>query len=217
MPGTPKHVFISHSARDDAIGRRVCAILEGEGIPCWYSSRPKDLEPGLEWDDSIAAALRKSAAVVLLFSAASDQSKWVKRELLIAAKNDIPVLPVRLEDVEPTGGMEVQLVSVQWIEAFKSFDTSLALLVTRLRPLFPLAPAPPRGNASPPLRLPPARDSPKGRDAPPDLSYDVHRMGGRWREAARLSLTGLPALFLCLLIFISLVVALAYLKRWSWP
>ncbi len=137
MPPVLKHVFISHSHADNAIGQRLCDILELRGIKCWYSSRHSDLEPGGEWDDNIVGALDRSIAVVLLFSAASNKSIWVKRELLMAGRRDLPIYPLRLENVSPTGGMEAHLASVQWTDAFPGpLERYLNAIIARLLPHF---------------------------------------------------------------------------------
>jgi|GEM_PF-4914505 len=136
MPAARKHVFISHSASDDALGRRVVAALEAAGIKCWYSSRSADLEPGVEWDSNIVGALDDSFAVVLLFTSASNGSKWVRRELHMAGERNLPIYPVRLEQIKPSGGMEPHLISVQWVNAFsKPVEKHLAPLVKTLRAL----------------------------------------------------------------------------------
>lgn len=128
-----KHVFISHASHDNEAGRRVTEILEGAGIKCWFSSRPADLEPGKEWDDNIVAALDQSDAVLLLFSAASNASKWVKRELAMASSRSLVIYPIRIEDVRPTGGMEAYLISVQWTDVFDDdFEAWLAPIITKL-------------------------------------------------------------------------------------
>jgi TIR domain-containing protein len=111
-----KHVFISHSAQDDALGRRIVATLEAQGIKCWYSSRPVDLEPGVDWDENIVSALDASSALVLIFSSASNTSKWVRRELAMATARAVPIYPLRAANVRPTGGMEPYLISVQWLD-----------------------------------------------------------------------------------------------------
>jgi len=129
-----KHIFVSHSSDDDAIGRRVCETLEQEGVPCWYSSRPADLDPGVEWDDNIVTALDESAAVLLLFSAASNASRWVKREMAMASKRRLPIIPLRLEPIQPSGGMEAHLITVQWTDLTPDdYDGSLVFVVQRLK------------------------------------------------------------------------------------
>jgi TIR domain len=130
-----KHVFISHAARDDAIGRRILDAFESQGIKCWYSSRRSDLPTGAEWDDSIVAALDESAAVVLLFSSAANESRWVKREIAIAAERHLPIYPIRIEDVRPTGGMKAYLISIQWTDAHEgNLEESLAAVIATLKP-----------------------------------------------------------------------------------
>ncbi len=140
-----KWVFISHSHVDDAIGVRLYTALESQHIKCWYSSRPSDLEPGKEWDDNIVEALNKSVAVVLLFSKAANASKWVKRELAMAGKRDITIYPVRIEDIEPTGGIEAHLISVQWTNALDgNVEKHIEPIIRRLQPFFPLRAEPER-------------------------------------------------------------------------
>jgi hypothetical protein len=117
MKGT-EHVFVSHSSRDNEVGGLITAVLERAGIRCWFSARASDLEPGVEWDDNIVSALDRSTAVLLLFSSAANNSRWVKRELAMASARGLTVYPVRLEDVSPTGAMEAYLVSVQWTDVF---------------------------------------------------------------------------------------------------
>jgi hypothetical protein len=134
-----KHVFVSHSSKDDVIGRRLCAALERSHIRCWYSSRPSDLEPGSEWDDNIVAALDRSVALVLLFSSAANESRWVKRELSMAGRRELPVFPIRIENVLPSGGMEPYLISVQWTDAFgREVEDCVSFIIAKLRPHFPL-------------------------------------------------------------------------------
>jgi hypothetical protein len=134
LPEEKKHVFISHSSRDNAVGQRLCDWLESKGVPCWYSSRPSDLDPGSEWDDSIVAALDESVAVVLLFSKEANGSRWVKRELAMANTRSLPILPARLDTIPPAGGMEAYLATVQWTDLdLDKWDESLEYLVDELK------------------------------------------------------------------------------------
>jgi hypothetical protein len=192
--GSPlaKRVFISHSRHDDAIGKRLCAALESHGIACWYSSRPSDLEPGVEWDDSIVAALDNSIAVVLLFSASANASKWVKRELTMAERRDVPVYPLRIEDIWPTGGMEAHLVSVQWTDAFLGpFESHLGPILSKLLSHFPPQTARPSEDQSSTRRrenLPPASDGPAetGASSPnPDRTHSSEWRGKEQDDYAR--------------------------------
>jgi hypothetical protein len=123
MAGSPtmqnerKHVFISHSSADAEVVKRVLNALEVHGIRCWYAARADDLAPSQEWVDAIVSALDDSEAVILIFSAAANSSKWVRRELLMATARHLPIYPVRVEDVQPTGAMEAHLIGVQWLNA----------------------------------------------------------------------------------------------------
>jgi len=211
-----KHVFVSHSNEDDVVGRRLCAALEKEGIRCWNSSRPSDLEPGSEWDDNIVAALDDSAAVVLLFSAAANGSRWVKRELGMAWKRQLRIYPIRIENIQPTGGMEAHLTSVQWTDAFsRDIEDSLSFIVAQLRPTFPLPdPADARAAA--------ARTIAGGAHAahvPPELSPNrpdrlfppvASAMGAPQGEAARTKYFQQPIFRMGVIALVFLLIILLY-------
>ena len=71
-------LFVSHSSRDrQAVGRMV-AGLEQRGFECWLSSR--DIQPGDDYQESIAAAISDCQAVLLLLSEHANQSREVAKE-----------------------------------------------------------------------------------------------------------------------------------------
>ena len=124
-------VFISHhseSAGDVAL--HVAQYLERHGIDCWVA--PRDILPGEDWDAGVVRGLTSSGALVLLFSKQADDSKYVKRELMIAEDEELLVLPLRLEAVKPTA-LRLLLASPQWIDWMDRRDATLDRLVTRLR------------------------------------------------------------------------------------
>src|SRR5207248_7711666 len=92
-------VFISHSSKDKAVADAVCAALEAAGVGCWIA--PRDILPGVDWATSIVKALAAARMMVLVFSRHTQGSGQVRREVERAASRDIPILPVRIEDVRP--------------------------------------------------------------------------------------------------------------------
>jgi hypothetical protein len=108
-------VFISHAQRDKPVADAVCATLEREGIRCWIA--PRDIQPGMDWSGALIEGLRASKVLVLLFSKAANTSQQVLREVERAIHLGIAVLPVRIEDVMPTGGLEYHLGTVHWLDA----------------------------------------------------------------------------------------------------
>ena len=109
-------VFISHSSndRDDAL--KICGSLEKNGICCWIA--PRDVDAGTDYGSSIIEGLSSSRILLLVFSRHSNASKQVLREVERAVSKGIKVVPVRIEDIIPSSGMEYFISTTQWIDAF---------------------------------------------------------------------------------------------------
>ena len=108
-------VFISYSSKDKPIADAICAHLEAAGIRCWIA--PRDIAAGEDWPTSIAQAVSQSQALVLVFSAHSNSSEEVGRELFLAASHKLVILPFKIEDVEPEPGMQYYLARTHWLDA----------------------------------------------------------------------------------------------------
>src|ERR1035438_640129 len=65
-------VFISYSAKNNTTADAVCAMLESNGIRCWIA--PRDVVPGMEWGECIIDAIEQSRIMVLVFTAAANDS-----------------------------------------------------------------------------------------------------------------------------------------------
>lgn len=107
--------FISHSSEDKVIADAVTAALEQANIRCWIA--PRDIRPGDSWGGAIVAAIESSRVMVVIFSAKSNASKQVMREVERAVQHDVVVVPFRIEDVQPTRDMEYFLSSTHWLDA----------------------------------------------------------------------------------------------------
>lgn len=108
-------VFISHSSKDKAIADAVTAVLEQAKIRCWIA--PRDIRPGDSWGGAIVKGIEICRVMVVVFSAQSNSSKQVMREVERAVQHDIVVVPFRIEDVQPTRDMEYFLSSTHWLDA----------------------------------------------------------------------------------------------------
>src|SRR4051794_13963223 len=93
-------VFISYSTKDSATAERLCRALEAGGLRCWIA--PRDITPGADWGGAIIEALNNARAMLLLFSAGANDSQQVRREVQRAFERSLPVLPVRVEQVQPS-------------------------------------------------------------------------------------------------------------------
>lgn len=172
------HLFICFSSSDEAIAREVVRFLEAEGLKCWISVR--DVRPGANYQESIIEALESAKGLVFLFSSNSDQSHEIKKELSVAASLKIPVVPLRLSPVMPTGALRYELATRQWLDIFPDREQGLRQLVERTRELFnsgetagaarSFASSTAVGANEIETSLPPARSAPRHEVRPPAVA-----------------------------------------------
>src|SRR3954468_14708881 len=117
------HVFVCYSSKDQAVADDVVAFLEARGVKCWISSR--DVPPGQNYQEVIVGALELAKGIVFLFSEASRDSGEIKKELSLAGGLNVPVFPLRLSAIVPSGALRYELATRQWIDMFP--DRELAL------------------------------------------------------------------------------------------
>ena len=108
-------VFISYSSLDKPVADAVCAGLESAKIRCWIA--PRDVRPGLDYASEIINAIKSCRVLVVVFSSHSESSKNVLTEVERAMHYDVPIIPLRIEDVTPTGSFEYFLGSPHWLDA----------------------------------------------------------------------------------------------------
>ena len=92
----------------------------------------RDVPPGANYQEAIVQALRTARAVVLIFSDAANASDEIKKELSLASRYRVPVIALRLKDVDPSDAFAYELSTRQWIDAFDGWDKSIDLLVSRI-------------------------------------------------------------------------------------
>jgi hypothetical protein len=108
-------VFISYSSKDKAVADAVCATLEAKKIRCWIA--PRDVLPGLPYGQALSDALRASRIMVVVLSANSNASQQVMREVESAVDGGLTIVPLRIENVQPSGSMEYFLKAIHWLDA----------------------------------------------------------------------------------------------------
>ncbi|MEN8210011.1 MAG: toll/interleukin-1 receptor domain-containing protein, partial [Candidatus Fermentibacteria bacterium] len=109
------YIFVSHSSKDSKKVEEVVDFLESSGIQCWVSYR--DIPPGADWAETIYDAISGSSGMVLLFSKNVNQSRQIRNELDIATNEHIPLIPMKLENVELSRGLRYFTNSHQWLDA----------------------------------------------------------------------------------------------------
>ena len=148
-------VFVSYATADRKEALTVCQALEARGTRCWISCR--DVPPGENYQEAIVRTIRDARAMVLVFSDAANNSDEIKKELSLASRHHLPVMALRIEDVEPSDAFAYELSTRQWIDAFESWDTSIDSLARRIDQISGREAAPGPPVASPKTR----RDRPR--------------------------------------------------------
>jgi len=157
-------VFISHSSKDKTMADAVCAKLEQAGIRCWIA--PRDIQPGMTWSGEIMKAIDKCRVMVLVFSANANESVQIVREVESAVHRGKPILPLRIEDIQPSDSMAFFMNSVHWLDAISEpHERYLDQLVQAVGALL--------GKAPEPKRVPPAPVRPK----PLPAGFDLKTIG----------------------------------------
>lgn len=127
-------VFISHSSRDKSIAKEIRKNFEADGFSCWMA--PDDVKGGRSYAGEIVEAINRSKVVLILLSNNSITSKHIPKEADLALTAKKPLLPVRTEDVLPTGSLEYILALEQRIDIFpgpvKKFKDRLSDTVSSL-------------------------------------------------------------------------------------
>ena len=108
-------IFISYASKDKGTALKIVQHLEKLGLRCWIA--PRDIPAGRSFAEDIGQAIKRSNLVLLVFSSNANHSKHIPNEIVLAGNYDRPVVPVRIEDVLPSGDLEYYLCRPQWFEA----------------------------------------------------------------------------------------------------
>jgi formylglycine-generating enzyme required for sulfatase activity len=109
-------VFISYSSHDKVIADGICSKLEQSNIRCWIA--PRDILGGETYGTAIIDAINNCRIVVVIFSSDSNSSNFVLSEIERAVSKSKIIIPVRIEDIHPSGDMELFLARRHWLDAF---------------------------------------------------------------------------------------------------
>ena len=109
-------VFISYSQADRECAFELVGQLEEQGVQCWIA--PRDITPSADWASEIMDAISAAQVMILVFSASSNQSPQVRREVERAVHKRLSILPFRIEDVPLSKSLEYFLSTQHWMDAF---------------------------------------------------------------------------------------------------
>lgn len=137
-------VFISHSSRDKPAADGLCAALEAARIRCWIA--PRDLIPGRPFSGEIIRGIKSCRVMVLVFSASSNASPDVLREVQLATRHRLHLINFRIEQAAVSEDLDYFLGIPHWLDALTQpmaeHYTRLAESVKALLALDPPVPAP---------------------------------------------------------------------------
>ena len=140
-------VFISYATEDWEVMGAVRARLEEAGIRCWIA--PTGITPGDTWSEAIVAAINSSRLLVVVFSTHANSSRHVLREVEAADSKGVPIIPFRIENIPPTGGLQYFLGPQQWLDAFTPpVERHLERLTQSVQDRLKVAPAPTKPSTS---------------------------------------------------------------------
>jgi hypothetical protein len=88
--------FLSHSSRNAAVATRVHGGLTGAGLTVWFDDH--DIEVGALLRAGLQAAIEQARVLVLLWSRAAADSRWINSEWIMAVRLDRYVVPCTLDD-----------------------------------------------------------------------------------------------------------------------
>ena len=163
-------IFVSYASKDKEVALALCHALENRGSRCWISIR--DIGPGENFQVAIPRAIHDAKVMVLVFSAESNNSNEVKKELALAGQNRLIVIPVRVEDVAPGDAFAYELATHQWIDLFEDWENSIQRLSEQLLRVAEVMPQPVAASTT--LGTEPAQAHP----ATPETARPPHRIGG---------------------------------------
>ena len=112
---TGNTVFISYSSEDKPVADAICNYLESREIRCWVA--PRDILPGMNYQESIIDAIDSSSIMVLIFSSHSNKSPHVLSEVNEAMSNEVIIIPFRIEDILPSKAMKYLISTPHWLDA----------------------------------------------------------------------------------------------------
>jgi TPR repeat protein len=123
-------VFLSYASKDQKTAETICQALEGRGLECWMAVR--NVHPGENFQEAIVRAIRAAKVMLFVFSANSNNSDEVKKEIALAGKEKVFVIPIRVEDVIPNEALAYEFATRQWIDLFRDWDFALEQLATQI-------------------------------------------------------------------------------------
>ncbi len=126
-------VFLSHSAKDEAVVRPLAERLRADGVKVWFDEWV--LKPGDSIPAKIEEGLERSRVLVLCMSAHAFGSDWAQLEsgtfrFRDPLNKERRFLPLRLDDA-PIEGSLAQFLYINWLPADREQEYAKLLKICR--------------------------------------------------------------------------------------
>lgn len=122
-------IFLSYSHTDRKIADRFIKIASARGLRVWYDQL---ILGGQDWRGTIVDALNNSTMMLIFFSDETNRSTQLIKELAIADKLGKPVVPVLLENIEPSGAYLYEMATRNWVALYPDPESRLGRLADNL-------------------------------------------------------------------------------------
>jgi excisionase family DNA binding protein len=114
--GDKPYIFISYGHRDSALVYPELQRLYDLGYRLWYD---EGIDPGNEWPEEIAKAVKNCAVFVVMISPRSVESPNVNNEIRFALGRRKPFLAIHIEETELPDGLDLSIGSIQAILRYR--------------------------------------------------------------------------------------------------
>ncbi len=104
--GDEPYIFVSYAHKDSALVFPELVALRDKGYRIWYD---EGIDPGNEWPEDIAKALRDCAYFVVFITPYSVDSPYVRKEIDFALKKKLTFVPVYLLKTQLPEGLEFRI------------------------------------------------------------------------------------------------------------
>ncbi len=131
-----KDVFVSFHTPDQSTAEKIVNFLESNGLSCFFA--PRDMPGGTVFCEELVKELESCKVLLLVFSQATHNSKYVPLELQIAFDGEPNCLPVFIENCEPQKSFKMLLSSLHRVNAFDGdIDEYLSAILNNTKKLLP--------------------------------------------------------------------------------
>lgn len=133
--GSKPYIFVSYSHSDMREVFGIIRKLNDGRFRIWYD---EGIEPGVEWPEVVGRAILRSRQFMVFMSPTAGGSRNVRNEINLAHAEGKNVLVIFLRETRLSGGMKLQIGTVQHLNRFdmteREFVDKLArVLASELR------------------------------------------------------------------------------------